>query len=98
MGRRRRKKTYWKRVNINGSVTRFTRNPITGTVTTETRSAEEERAANAAFRRKLWFWLKIIFGILFLAGGGSLLGESLAQGIFGLALGALLIVWAYKKK
>lgn len=94
-----RRKVVYKRRNLNtGSTTYTTRNPITGTRTTATFTKEELKEAKAEARRKLWFSLKMIFGILFLAGGGSLLGESLAQGIFGLALGALLIVWAYKKK
>ena len=94
-----RRKVVYKRRNLNtGSTTYTTRNPITGTRTTATFTESELKEGRAAVRRKLWFWLKLLFGVLFLAGGGSLLGDSLAQGIFGLALGALLIAWAYKKK
>lgn len=87
------KKSYWKRHNAkSGSITHYTRNAITGTVTTYTESAEQVQARKKK-RNKI---LKLIFGAFFL-GGAFVAGNTIMTSVICLAIAALLL-WSGLKK
>lgn len=85
-----KRRTYWKRVNSNGSVTEFTRNRITGTVTTRTTSADDVRRKKDRRKRII----RIIIGLLFVTAPFGAETTDFLTAVICILIGLLFFLWA----